>query len=113
MNREGDRVTISAMPRSWGRVTEKPEGDALDEAARAFKEVEAEFESRRLRLILSMVKAKQAHISVAEIGRRTGYTREHASRLISEAERELGGQRDTPLKRTAQQVMRPGRERKS
>lgn len=80
-----DRVTMHRMPRSLHRVTDSPEATALDEAAHAFDQAEAAFERARRDLIEAMVTADKAGISKAEIGRRTGYTREHASKLISEA----------------------------
>ena len=73
------------MPRSLHRVTDSPEATALDEASHAFDQAEQAYENARRHLIAAMVTADAAGISKAEIGRRTGYTREHASKLITEA----------------------------
>ncbi len=71
------------MPRSSQRVTQGPEGEALDRAAAAFDQAEKAYNRAYAELLDAMLAADAVRISKAEIGRRTGYTREHVSNLIN------------------------------
>jgi CRP-like cAMP-binding protein len=78
------RVTITHMPRSGRHSTDSPEGDAIDVAAEELTRAEETAEAKRRQLLDAMVQAAQVGMSKAEIARRAGYSREHASKVIAE-----------------------------
>lgn len=73
------------MPRST-RLTKTDEALALDEAAKVFKRVEAQYEAVRATLHAAAVAAVRSGMSKSEVGRRAGYTREYVKALVDKAE---------------------------
>lgn len=80
------RATIATMPRST-RLTKTPEALTLDEAARAFKRIEAQLDAQRRILHAAVAAAVKSGMSKSEVGRRAGYTREYVSAIVEAAEK--------------------------
>lgn len=83
--RDPGRATIRSMPRPLRKVVETPELRALDATTREYNQVEARLYELRDKLLADAIAAIRAGLSIAEAARRTGYSREHLSRLYSEA----------------------------
>jgi CRP-like cAMP-binding protein len=76
---------MRSVPRPKRRVDETPEAQALDATAREFHRVEERLEALREQLRRDAIAAVRAGMSRAEAARRSGYTREYVSRLVTEA----------------------------
>lgn len=70
------------MPRRQ-TVTDSPLATALDQAAREHAKAEQLAEAKRHALRQAIVEAHGAGMTISEIARRAGYTREHVSVLIN------------------------------
>jgi hypothetical protein len=68
------------MPRARNTST-GASAEAFDAAARAFDEAEKALEAARARFHETLVAAIADEMSFAEAGRRSGYSREHLSKL--------------------------------
>jgi hypothetical protein len=78
------------MPRRR-TVTESPEGTALDQAAREHAKAEQVYDMKRQALHQRIREAHQSGMSISEIARRAGYTREHVSALINDPDKNKAG----------------------
>jgi transposase-like protein len=78
------------MPRRR-TVTDSPEGDALDQAAREHGKAEQTYEAKRQALRDRIHAAHRAGMTISEIARRAGYTREHVSSIINDSNKEKTG----------------------
>lgn len=77
---------MRTVPRYTRTVEETPEAKALEATVREFDRAQARLKALRDQLQRDMIAAVHAGMSKAEAARRTGYSREHVSRLVSEAE---------------------------
>lgn len=71
------------MPRRR-TVTDSPEGTALDQAAREHTRAEKAYEAKRDALHQRIREAHRSGMTISEIARRAGYTREHVSAMVNE-----------------------------
>lgn len=71
------------VPRGPRQAQETPESLTLDVVAREYNRTEAKLKALHEQLIDATVKAVEAGMSKSEAARRTGYTREHVSRMVS------------------------------
>lgn len=78
------------MPRPIRRVKDTPELRAFDATVREHNDAEARLYELRDKLVADAIKAIRAGLSIAEAARRSGYSREHLSRLYSEANKRDG-----------------------
>jgi CRP-like cAMP-binding protein len=74
------------MPRRR-TVTDSPEGDALDQAARDHSKAEQVYEAKRQVLRERIHAARRSGMTISEIARRAGYTREHVSSIVNESDK--------------------------
>lgn len=77
---------MRTVPRYTRAVEETPQAEALEATVREFDRAQARLKALREQLQRDVIAAVQAGMSKAEAARRTGYSREHVSRLVSEAE---------------------------
>lgn len=90
------------MPRA--KNTESgPHVDALDAARKQYDEVEPVAIAARVALQAAIVGAITRGMTVAEAARRSGYTREHVSKMWSAAQR---ASRENPVQAPIKRVMK-------
>ncbi len=70
------------MPRRQ-TITDSPMATALDQAAREHAKAEQTAEIKRQALRQDILEARADGMSISEIARRAGYTREHVSAIIN------------------------------
>lgn len=78
------------MPRAKNE-TVGPHADALDAARQRYDEVERIATAARIALQAAILGAIAKGMTPAEAARRSGYTREHVSKMWSAAQRDAGG----------------------
>ncbi|MET8278239.1 hypothetical protein [Micromonospora sp. NPDC005174] len=78
------------MPRSIRKVTDTPQLRVFDATVREYNQVEERLYKLRDKLVEDAIAAIRAGLSIAEAARRSGYSREHLSRLYADANKRDG-----------------------
>lgn len=78
------------MPRHHRKVTDTPELREFDATVRDYNTAEARLFKLRDKLVEDAIAAIRAGLSIAEAARRSGYSREHLSRLYADANKRDG-----------------------
>lgn len=78
------------MPRHHRKVQDTPELRVFDATVRDYNAAEARLFKLRDKLVEDAIAAIRAGLSIAEAARRSGYSREHLSRLYADANKRDG-----------------------
>ena len=79
------RGTLVHMPRVVRKIPDTPEVRALDAVAARYNDLESQLEKLRQELKDAVIAAVRSGLSKSEAARKSGYTREYVSRLVSDA----------------------------